>query len=110
MNIKVLGLCAGRHELPADVEGYIFDKIEDVTDLKAINAQVHLSLKNIPNNTLLRVYVTGLSVALVAVINYCTRNLIPLELMHFNYTTGEYYCQDTNTDMWYTYLHEGDYV
>ena len=101
MNIKVLGLCADRHELPAEVEGYIFDKIEDVTNLKAINAQVH---------ALLRVYVTGLSVALVAVINYCIRNLIPLELMHFNSATGEYYCQDTNADMWYTYLHEGDYV
>lgn len=39
-------------------------------------------------------YVTGLSVALVAVINACMRVGISLTLMHFNRETGDYYPQD----------------
>lgn len=38
-------------------------------------------------------YVTGLSVALVSVINVCMRVGISLTLMHFNQTTGDYYPQ-----------------
>lgn len=39
-------------------------------------------------------YVTGLSVALVAVINVCMRVGISLTLMHFNKENGDYYPQD----------------
>lgn len=39
-------------------------------------------------------YVTGLSVALVAVINACIRVGIGLTLMHYNRDTGNYYPQD----------------
>lgn len=38
-------------------------------------------------------YVTGLSVALVAAINACMRVGISLTLMHFNQATGDYYPQ-----------------
>lgn len=38
-------------------------------------------------------YVTGLSVALVAAINACMRVGISLTLMHFNQETGDYYPQ-----------------
>lgn len=38
-------------------------------------------------------YVTGLSVALVSVINVCMRVGISLTLMHFNRATGDYYPQ-----------------
>lgn len=39
-------------------------------------------------------YVTGLTVALVAVINACMRVGISITLMHFNRETGDYYPQD----------------
>ena len=39
-------------------------------------------------------YVTGLSVALVSVINVCLHVGISLTLMHFNQATGDYYPQD----------------
>nr|DAO66588.1 MAG TPA: hypothetical protein [Caudoviricetes sp.] len=101
-----LGLCAGRHIIP-DIEGYIFDKIEDVTDLRAMSKQVHASLRNIEA---LDLYVTGLTVALIAVINYCNFNLIPLTLWHFNSATGEYFPQEVNTTFWEVYLREGGYI
>lgn len=41
----------------------------------------------------LMLYVTGLSVALVSVINVCMRVGISLTLMHFNQATGDYYPQ-----------------
>lgn len=42
------------------------------------------------------VYVTGLTVALMEVVNYCHRNNINLVLMHFNRETGEYYPQEVD--------------
>lgn len=42
-------------------------------------------------------YVTGLSVALVSVINVCMRVGISLTLMHFNQATGDYYPQEVMT-------------
>ena len=43
-------------------------------------------------------YVTGLTVATVAVINVCIRVGISLTLMHFNQATGGYYPQEVVTD------------
>ena len=43
------------------------------------------------------IYVTGLTVALVAAINACLRVGIGLTLMHYNQTTGDYYPQEVMT-------------
>lgn len=45
----------------------------------------------------LMLYVTGLSVALVSVINVCMRVGISLTLMHYDQTTGNYYPQGVVT-------------
>lgn len=42
-------------------------------------------------------YVTGLSVALTAVINVCQRNDIALTLMHYDQGSGDYYPQEVLT-------------
>lgn len=42
-------------------------------------------------------YVTGLTVATVAVINVCIRVGISLTLMHFNQANGDYYSQEVMT-------------
>lgn len=43
------------------------------------------------------IYVTGLSVALTAVINVCQRNDIALTLMHYDQGSGDYYPQEVLT-------------
>lgn len=65
MNIK-LGLCKGRHELP--VKDYDSGKLE--------------------------LYVTGLSVALVSVLNVCRILNINVLLYHYNRDTDNYYKQE----------------
>jgi len=82
-------LIMGRHEMP--VEENIFDKdIEDVTDVKRMYDIVAEKLKNVKE---LEVYVTGLTVALGAVISYCIDNLIPLTLYHYDKESNSYYPQ-----------------
>ena len=88
----VLGLCQGRHDIP--VEGYIFPKEVNPLDLKGMEKQCHAILEFC---TELDLYVTGLSVALVTVINYCCTNRIPLTLYHYDRESGEYYKQAVNT-------------
>lgn len=87
-NITVLGLCAGRHELP--VSGYVFGNIVDPTDLQGMMNTAHESLQDVEA---LELYVTGLTVACTTVIRYCINNLIPLKLMHFDRESGSYYPQ-----------------
>lgn len=88
MNLTVLGLCAGRHELP--VEGYVFGNIVDPMDLQGMMNTTHEALQNVES---LELYVTGLTVACTTVIRYCINNLIPVKLMHFDRESGSYYPQ-----------------
>ena len=94
-NIK-LGLCQGRHEIPG-VTKYIFpNTITDVTDVKGLEEHAYLYIKNVAEDkdTNIDLYVTGLTVALVAVINACVLlSDVTLTLWHFNNATGEYYSQ-----------------
>ena len=106
-----VGLCEGRHEIP-EVEGYIFPKDffesgDDMFDYEYMSHQIHEVLKDKSN---VAVYVTGFTPALVEVINYCTYNLVALEVYHFNRDTQSYVSQRTNTRYWYPELHEGGYV
>lgn len=88
MKTTILGLCAGRHELP--VEGYVFGNIVDPTDLQGMMNTAHESLQDVES---LELYVTGLTVACTTVIRYCINNLTPLKLMHFDRDSGSYYPQ-----------------
>lgn len=90
-NKKVLALCAGRHEMPASVGGYIFDIIEDVTNLSAMEEIAERVLGQDLKG--LDLYVTGLTPALIAVLNVCRRNDIMVTLYHFNRETGDYFPQ-----------------
>lgn len=87
---KEMELCRGRHEIPQAVDGSIFKTEVDPLDVRALEAEAADVLKG--TNTL-TLYVTGLSVALVAVINVCHDLGINLTLMHYNRATGEYYPQ-----------------
>ena len=111
MNIKEgtveLGLVKGRHEIPG-IEEYIFETVEDVLDFKSMHNQVHSKLSHHDGGVV--VYVTGLTACLVEVINYCTLNLIPLTLMHWDRETGNYVPQTVLSDCHYGDLREGGYV
>lgn len=89
-NKKVLALCAGRHEMPAQIEGCIFDIIEDVTNLQAME---EIACNKLEGCKSLQLYVTGLTPALIAVLNVCHRNGTLVTLYHFNRDTGDYFPQ-----------------
>lgn len=84
---KTLGLFRGRHDLPQEVEDYIFTSEIDPSDMAGIDSQVAKALAGVQGLTL---YVTGLTVATTAVLAYCVGNLIPVTLMHFDRVSGQY--------------------
>lgn len=90
LNEKIMCLCEGRHDIPQAVDGAIFPQTIDVTNLKEMHRIVKHKLKDVTHLTL---YVTGLTVALVKVINYCSIRNIELRLMHYNKDTNDYYPQ-----------------
>ena len=107
--IKV-GLVRDRHELPVDT--YIFDEIADVFDFdsmydkaaafisdevgvsrvagRAINAASYTDDEIYRGDSVLVVYVTGLSAALAAVIAACAAYGVSLVLMHYDRETSDY--------------------
>lgn len=86
-----LGLCRGRHEIP--VESYIYPQNLDPTNVDGIQQRAYDVLYSNGDDWQLSLYVTGLTVALVAVIKACRDLGIPLTLYHYNRETGEYYPQ-----------------
>lgn len=102
---KKLGLCRGRHDIP-HIEGYVFEDITDVFDFDTMQGIVIDKLVGV---TSLDLYVTGLTSALVEVINYCSERFIPLTLWHYNSVTGAYFLQVVNTCQDLDCLVEGGY-
>lgn len=80
-------LCAGRHEIPAAVDGSIFDEIVDPTnyaDLEVTAARQLVGIK------VLHLYVTGLSQALIATLNAAKITKTQVVAYHYDRDTGEY--------------------
>lgn len=85
-------LCKGRHSTPA-TNGAIFETEVNPLDVSALESQAKERLANL-NITRLHLYVTGLTVALIAVLN-ATRELgIEVILWHFDRESGQYYSQE----------------
>lgn len=114
--MKKMGLVKGRHSLP--VGNYIFDEIEDVLGFLELELQAQEKLlEAFPefveneitpfynevehtdiyrrNRGDLHLYVTGLSSALVAVMNVCTELGIHLNLYHYDRERDTYMMQET---------------
>lgn len=85
-----MSLCEGRHEIPQAVDGAIFDN--EVNPL-ATSALERIAGEKLHDVTELDLYVTGLTVALVAVLNVCHASGIKVTLYHFDRNSGEYYPQ-----------------
>ena len=89
MKTLKMGLCRGRHDIPG-VESYIYPSQVDPLDLAGQAATAAAALAGVE---VLDLYVTGLTVALVTVINHCHRAGIRLTLWHYDRDSGSYYPQ-----------------
>lgn len=92
-----VGLCQGRHEIEG-VKEYIFPQNVNPLDTdwleSSANLVVHHLVKSARRPIEIELYVTGLTVALVSVINACRlRPEVTLTLYHYDRESGSYYPQ-----------------
>ena len=87
-----MALCEGRHEIPQAVDGAIFDTVINPLDVEGLQTEAYNKLKSLDIKDL-SLYVTGLTVALVAVLNACRQLNIEVTLHHFDRESGSYYPQ-----------------
>lgn len=80
---KAVGLCEGRHDMPVD--DFIFVGKIDPTNLNSIKKQAKDYVKNLPEGIdEIRVYVTGLTVAMLALVWACHEEKINLIAYHWD--------------------------
>ena len=100
MEYRKMVLCAARHShpaidgLPAIFEGEINPMEFSTLFLTAVD--------RLDGVQALDLYVTGLTPALVAVLNVCIISAIPCRLWHYNRATNAYDVQIVATDNYYT--------
>lgn len=93
-----VALCEGRHPMPEGIVSSVFPMSVDPTDIDTLD-RVAVDFIKSCNGKNINLVVTGLTVALVAVIKAvttCASNdsaAVSLTLWHFNRDTGEYYPQ-----------------
>lgn len=92
-NTAYMALCSGRHEIKDAKDGAIFDVIKDPTDVKGLETEAFYKLASL-DIEYLELYVTGLTVALIASLNACKKLDIKVTLYHFDRETGTYYKQN----------------
>lgn len=103
-NVIKIGLCEGRHDIP-NVSKYIFpcgvigEKIK-VTDARGLEMYARTSIdrliRGIDGVVHLELYVTGLTVALIAALNAANYlGEIKVTLRHYNIETKKYFIQET---------------
>ena len=86
-----LALCQSRHEMPAEVVGSIFNQEVNPLDVQGLEQTAFDKVKGLDSLTL---YVTGLTVALVATLNACKKAGVKVVLMHYNRDNNCYYPQE----------------
>lgn len=96
--MKKYGLVKGRHELPSDCVGYVYDEIKNPMDFDEIELQacrfVTRFVERYPNETSLHIYVTGLTVALTSLIGeMAIAGFTGLHLWHYDKMSNDYKVQ-----------------
>lgn len=118
LNTLNLALCEGRHEIPQATDGYIFNEIapELLKNPEKLEKTVFYRIwgkcydnnfvKVDPNwdecdevpllisNVHINLYVTGLTVALISVINAMRDEDVTITLYHYDKDTSSYYSQE----------------
>lgn len=87
-----MALCEGRHEIPQAVDGSIFGNTIDPLDPNGLQAEAKSKLRELDIKSL-DLYVTGLTVALISVLNACRELEIEVTLYHYDRESGNYYPQ-----------------
>lgn len=91
---KYFVLCEGRHEMPTN-DGCIFAAINNVTDTEALEAEAFKRLSVLAKDVeKINIYVTGLTVALIASLNACRVLNKPVVLWHFDRESNNYFPQE----------------
>ena len=86
-----IALCAGRHEIPAAVDGAIFPFEVNPFDFKGMEATAREALRGFSGGKgTVNLYITGMTSAALAVASICFANEINLIAWHYNRDTGEY--------------------
>lgn len=90
--VQKIGLCQGRHEI-GEVKNYIFKQEVNPLDVKGLEETALEIVSKIEANEL-HIYVTGLTVALIASLNACKKLNKKVVLYHFDRASGKYYPQE----------------
>lgn len=85
-------LCKGRHKTPA-TDGAVFETEVNPLDVITLESQAKERFASL-NITRLHLYVTGLTVALIAVLNTARELGIEVILWHFDRESNNYYSQE----------------
>ena len=97
-----LGLCKGRHEI-AEISDYIFGEedtnmevmpFSDMIKMLEVKADVRVAQMVENGYDHLNLYVTGLTPALMAVVNACWSNKLKLTLYHYDRSNDIYVPQE----------------
>lgn len=87
-------LCESRHVVLGDIDGYIFpNTIEDVTNVMELEEIALNSITKLGETSHLDIYVTGLTVALIATLNVARKCNIDVTLLHYDRENGKYFSQ-----------------
>ena len=88
--VKKYALCEGRHVIPQAKDGAIFPSIvKPVVDELEAYADKFIRNHLVQGQTM-HLYATGLTMALLAVLNACKKHSIPVVVFHYNRDTGDY--------------------
>lgn len=87
---KSMALCEGRHSIPQATDGAIFPSVVNPLNVMDLFMTARDVLRGVD---VLNLYVTGLTPALVAVLNACHYLNITVTLYHYDRDTGNYYPQ-----------------
>ena len=88
---KNMMLCEGRHSITEAIDGAIFENELNPLAVSELESKAETKLRGVK---VLNLYVTGLTVALVAALNVCRKLDINVTLYHFDRTSGTYYTQE----------------
>lgn len=91
-SIKV-AVCKGRHEIPQATDGAIFE--QTITEMNPFNLLLEASKRlfsdfALHSGDMVELYVTGLTMATLAVVNACASTDIELVCYHYDRETGKY--------------------
>lgn len=91
-----MALCASRHPMPEVANRAIFPEAVNPVEVDTLRKMAENAIP--ADCTELTVYVTGLTAAMLAVVDVCEARAIDLTAMHYDRETGNYYPQQV---MWF---------